>query len=144
MRKNTAFILISLLLISTLGGCGKKAGNNTVKKTVDMLCGIMDNLRFSRENGLAKLHCLTAHRLDKEGSFMAVRNLYSEENELLLAKLMEANMAVDVKWIKENGFEIKEPFVLEAFKYAVSTAEKYEKLRNKGIFKFIRRFKRNG
>lgn len=111
----------------------------TIKKTIDMLDGVMDNLRFSRENGLAKLHCLSAHRLNIEGSFMAIQNLYSGENELLLAKLIEANLAVDVKWLKESGYDLKEPFVLDVFKYAVDTAEKYEKLRNKRIIKPIRK-----
>ena len=111
----------------------------TIKKTIDMLDGVMDNLKFSRENGLAKLHCLSANRLNKEGSFMAIQNLYSEGNELLLAKLIEANQTVDVKWLKENGFNIKEPFVLDVFKYAVDTAVKYEKLRNKRIMKPIRK-----
>lgn len=111
----------------------------TIKKTIDMLEGVMDNLKFSRENGLVKLHCLSAHRLNTEGSFMAIQNLYSEENEKLLAKLIEANQAVDVKWLKENGYKFKEPFVLDVFKYAVNTAEKYENLRNKRFIKPIRK-----
>lgn len=111
----------------------------TINKTIDMLDGIMDNLRFSRENGLAKLHCLSAFRLNTEGSFMAIQNLYSEGNDLLLAKLIEANQTVDVKWLKENSFQIKEPFVLDVFKHAVETAGKYEKLRNKKIVKPIRK-----
>lgn len=111
----------------------------TMEKTIDMLDGIMDNLRFSKDNGLAKLHCLSAHRLNTEGSFMAIQNLYNEENEKLLAKLIEANQAVDVNWLKESGYELKEPFVLDVFKYAVDTAGKYEKLRNKRIIKPIRK-----
>lgn len=111
----------------------------TIKKTVDMLNGIMDNLRFSRENGLAKLHCLSAFRLNTEGSFMATQNLYSKGNDLLLAKLIEANQTVDVKWLKEKGYEIQEPFVLEVFKYAVETAGKYESLRNKKSLKIARK-----
>lgn len=111
----------------------------TVKKTVDMLDGLMDNLRFSRQNGLAKLHCLSAHRLNTEGSFMATQNLYSKENDLLLSKLIEATASVDVNWLKQNGYSLQEPFVPEVFRYAVETAEKYEKLRNKKIVKPIRK-----
>lgn len=110
-----------------------------INKTVDFLCGVMDNLRFSREHNLAKLHCLSAYRLNTEGSFMAIQNLYNEGNDKLLAKLIEANQAVDVKWLKENGFDIKEPFVLDVFKYAVDTAGKYEKLRNKRFIKILKR-----
>ena len=70
---------------------------------------------------------------------MAIHNLYDEDNTLLLAKLIEASNAVDVKWLKENGYELPEPFVLDVFKYAVDTAKKYESLRNKKIFKPIRK-----
>ena len=108
-------------------------------KTLDFLEGVMDNLSFSRENGLAKLHCLSAIRLNTEGSFMAIRNLYDADNTVLLSKLIEANQAVDVKWLKENGYALPEPFVLDVFKYAVDTAGKYEKLRNNKLIKPIRK-----
>lgn len=114
----------------------------TIKKTIDFLCGIVDNLDFAKTNNYAKLYCLSAHRLNTEGSFMAIQNLYNEGNEVLLAKLIEANRAVDVKWLKENGYELPEPFVLDVFKYLVNTAEKYERLRNKRIFKPIKKIGR--
>lgn len=110
-----------------------------INKTIDFLCGVVDNLRFSREHNLAKLHYLSAFRLNSEGSFMSIQNLYNNDNERLLAKLIEASQAVDVKWLKENGFDITEPFVLDVFKYAVDTAAKYENLRNKKILKPIRK-----
>ena len=113
-------------------------------KTLDFLDGVMDNLSFSRENGLAKLHSLSAIRLNTEGSFMAIRNLYDADNTRLLAKLIEANQAVDVKWLKENGYALPEPFVLDVFKYAVDTAGKYEKLRNNKALKLFRGLRRNG
>ena len=111
----------------------------TIEKTLDMLNGIIDNLCFSRNSNLPKLHCLSAFRLNKEGSFMAIQNLYNEKNDELLSKLIEANQAVDVKWLIEEGYDIQEPFVLDVFKYAVNTASKYEKLRNKRLAKALRR-----
>lgn len=116
----------------------------TIKKTLDMLSGVMDNLIFSRENGLAKLHCLSAHRLNKEGSFMAIRNLNDENRDELLFKLIQASNMVDVQWLKENGYQLPEPFVLDVFKYAVDTAGKYEKLRNNKALKLFRGLRRNG
>lgn len=110
-----------------------------MQKTLDMLDGMMDNLRFSKEKGLAKLHCLTANRLNTEGSFMAIQNLYQNKNDLLLAKLIQANQMVDVRWLIASGFDVQEPFVLEVFKYAVETAGKYEKFRNKNVFMPIRK-----
>jgi len=117
------------------------ASKYTIKKTLDMLDGIIDNLHFSRENRLSKLHCLSAHRLNKEGSYMAIQNLYCEDNYRLLSKLIEASTCVDTKWLKECGYELEEPFVLDVFKYAVETAEKYEKLRNNKFAKTIRKLK---
>ena len=111
----------------------------TIKKTIDFLCGVMDNLSFAKEQNLAKLYCLSAHRLNTEGSFMAIQNLYNEGNEVLLAKLIEVNQFVDVKWLKENGYDMQSPFVLDVFKYAVETAGKYEKLRKKKILKPIKK-----
>ena len=111
----------------------------TMGKTMDLLTGVIDNLRFSREHGLDKLHCLSAFRLNTEGSFMAIQNLYHDDNDDLLAKLIEANQAVDVKWLKANGYVIQDPYVLNAFKYAVETAGKYERLRKSRVFKIIKR-----
>lgn len=116
----------------------------TINKTLDFLKGVSDNLNFSRDHNLPKLHRLSAYRLNTEGSFMAIRNLYDKDNTLLLAKLIEASNAVDVKWLKENGYELLEPFVLDVFKYAVDTAKKYENIRNNKIFKLLRGIKRNG
>ena len=75
---------------------------------------------------------------------MAIRNLYDADNAVLLSKLIEANNAVDVNWLKENGYELPDPFVLDVFKYAVDTAKKYENIRNNKIFKLLRGIKRNG
>ena len=114
----------------------------TLKKTIDMLSGIIDNLRFSRENDLPKLHCLSAHRLNTEGSFMAIQNLYDKDNRKLLSKVIEATNAVDVKWLNENGFEFPDPFVPDVFQHTVETAAKYEQLRNKGLIKLLRKIVR--
>lgn len=111
----------------------------SIDNVIDMLEGLIENLSVSRDKNLAKLHFLTTNRLNTEGSFLAIQNLYSNKNEALLAKLIEANQAVDVKWLKESGYEISEPFVLDVFKYAVITAEKYESLRNRRIIKAIRK-----
>ncbi len=101
----------------------------TIQKTLDMLCGMTDNLVLAREKGLAKLHYITACRLNEDASFMAIRNLYDARREELLAMLIRANALVDTAWLREEGYPLPEPFVLEAFKYAVSTAQRYEDMR---------------
>lgn len=109
-------------------------GKYSVKSTVDFLCGLIDNLTISRQNGLAKLHYLSAMRLDREGSFMAIRNLYDPEHKQIFAQLIHATALVDADWLKEEGYPLPEPFVPEVFEYTVNTAEKYEKIRqNKAV-----------
>lgn len=111
----------------------------TLRKTIDFLSGVIDNLKFAKENNLAKLYCLSSHRLNTEGSFMAIHNLGNDINCELLNKMIQANNMVDIKWLKSNGYGIQEPFVLDYFKYAVDTANKYEKLRTKKILKPLRK-----
>ena len=109
-------------------------GKFSVKSTVDFLCGLTDNLNVSRQNGLAKLHYLGAMRLDRAGSFMAIKNLYDPEHKQIFAQLIRAAALVDTDWLKGEGYPLPEPFVPEVFEYAVSTAEKYEKIRqNKAV-----------
>ena len=106
----------------------------SVKSTVDFLCGLADNLNVSRQQGLAKLHYLSALRLDREGSFMAIKNLYVPERDRVLAGVIRTAALIDGAWLREQGFDFPEHFVPEVFEYAADTAEKYEKIRtNKAV-----------
>lgn len=102
----------------------------TFEKTMDFLQGVMDNLKISRENNLPKLHYITAYRLNKEGSFMVTKNLFSERRNELLYNMIKAASMVDAEWLKDNGYSDMYPYVPEVFEYAADTAEKYEKLRS--------------
>ncbi|MBQ6067381.1 MAG: glycosyltransferase [Clostridia bacterium] len=114
-------------------------GKYSVKSTVDFLCGLTDNLNVSRQNGLAKLHYLSAMRLDREGSFMAIRNLYDPDRAQILSRIIRATALVDCDWLKAEGYALPEPFVPEVFEYAAATAEKYEKLRQNKAVKAARK-----
>lgn len=111
----------------------------SIDKTLDSILGLINNLKYSRENELEKLHYLTAMRLDKECSFMAIKNIFGEKNTNLISEIMRASSYVDTSWLKENGYDIREPFVPLLFDYLVSTAEKYEKIRNKKFVKIVSR-----
>ncbi len=112
------------------------ASKTSFKKTCDMICGIRDNLEISRKHGLAKLHYITACRLNEEGSYMAIQNLYDSNRKELLSLLVELNAKVDVEWLKAEGYPLEEPFVLDVFTHAVDTAEMYDKMR-RGKFRKI-------
>ncbi len=109
-------------------------GKYSVKSTADFLCGLADNLNVSRQQGLAKLHYLSALRLDREGSFMAIRNLYEPERDRVLAGVIRTAALIDGAWLREQGFDFPVHFVPEVFRYAADTAAKYERIRtNKAV-----------
>ncbi len=111
----------------------------SVKNTVDFLCGLIDNIEFSKQNNLAKLHCLCAKRLDREGSFMATRNLFDSDAKRIVSLMIKATALIDTRWLRQNGYELPEPFVPEMFDYAISAAGKYENIRKN---KFLRTVKK--
>lgn len=104
-------------------------------KTIDFLQGIMDNLQVSKENRLAQLHYITAERLNSEGSYMALHNLESSDAKRIIYYAIKATAMVDVEWLKEEGYLTAEYFLPEVFDYTLSTATKYEKLRNNFILR---------
>lgn len=118
-----------------LGGKAK----HSLSKTCDMLKGITDNLQISRLNGLSRLHYVTSCRLNEEGSYMVIQNIGKEGAENLLPLLLRANAAVDAEWLKAEGYSVESPFVLDAFRYMLNTAGRYEKLRQN---KWVKRVKR--
>ncbi len=113
-----------------------------VSNTVDFFRGLCANLEFSRSHGMAKLHYLSAMRLNKEGSFMATKNLFDDRRNELISAIIKTVNLVDTEWLRENGFDIPADFVPEVFEYAISTAEKYEKFRNSKPGKLISKLKK--
>lgn len=114
----------------------------TSQKTIDQLHGTIDNLVFSKQNNLPKLHFITAIRLNTECSYMASRNLESNQINEILRLLIEANSSVDYLWLDKESLPIKKPFVIDFFYDLVKTTIKYEKIRNRKIFKPIRKMLR--
>lgn len=113
------------------------ASKLTATKTIDFLHGIMDNLQISKENNLAQLHYITAQRLNKEGSYMALNNLQSAEIKKIMHYFIKVTAMIDVEWIKKEGFLVSEEFIPEIFDYAISTSIKYERLRKNKLLRGI-------
>lgn len=101
----------------------------TEQKTIDFLSGIMDNLRVSKEHNLAKLHFVTAERLNKEGSFMISQNINGERISVIVEQLITASAMVDTEWLKKEGLSSSTLTYPEVFDYVFSTTAKYERLR---------------
>lgn len=113
------------------------AAKLTPRKTIDFLYGIMDNLRISKDNGLARLHYITAERLNREGSYMALHNMESPEIKEILHMFIRAAAMVDDEWLKREGYLSSDPYLPEVFDYALSTSNKYEKLRKNAVLRCI-------
>ena len=109
----------------------------TPKKTIDFLRGIMDNLRVSKDNGLAQLHYITAERLNREGSYMALHNIESPEIKEILHMFIKATAMVDAEWLKCEGYLTEDTYLPEVFDYALTTANKYEKLRKNVLMRGV-------
>lgn len=113
------------------------AAKLTPKKTIDFLYGIMDNLRMSKENGLAQLHYITAERLNREGSYMTLHNMESSEIKKILHLFIKATAMVDAEWLHCEGYLPSTTYLPEVFDYTLTTANKYEKLRKNGLLRML-------
>lgn len=109
----------------------------TAKKTIDFLHGIIDNLQVSKEHNLAQLHYITAQRLTKEGSYMALHNIESPEARQIFYLLIKATAMVDIEWLEKEKFLIEDYFLPEVFDYTLSTSVKYERLRKNMFLRII-------
>ena len=67
---------------------------------------------------------------------MAIHNLDDKRTVELLSLLVKANAAVDVAWLKDEGFKLKDPFIFGVFKYMAETSIKYERLRQNPVLRF--------
>jgi len=113
------------------------AAKLTAEKTLDFLQGIMDNLRMSKEHGLAQLHYITAERLNAEGSYMALHNLEHPEMKRILSYFIKAAAMVDAEWLNKEGYLTAACYLPEVFDYTLSTSIKYERLRKNRILRGI-------
>lgn len=111
------------------------AAKYSASKTVDFLCGLRDNLNMSRGAGLAKLHYLSALRLNEDASFMSIQNIPSPEFPLVISEFVRTMNVVDAGWLRENGYDLPEPFVPELFTHMTDVCIKYENLRNNKVLK---------
>jgi len=72
-----------------------------VKKTADLLCGLIDNLVFAQEHGLEILFRNTVDRLEYEYEIIICRNAVTGDHELLRL-LDRANSLVALQYGKED------------------------------------------
>lgn len=113
--------------------CYRRIGSEeryTLSKTLDFLHGLQNNLMQSKQHNLCKLHFLTALRLNKDASFMAIKNIQDPNFSALLSEFIKTIGLVDVDWLKSNGFCLPEPYNTDLIMYLLDNTVKYEKIRN--------------
>lgn len=99
------------------------AAKFTEAKTIDLIKGLVDNLRFADEHGLEKLFSMTRERLEYEYAGIIYHNI-SENSQQLLKLLSEANQIINQK----SGMTEYVLHPLQRFKaQGVYKAEAYEK-----------------
>ena len=114
------------------------SGKITARKTLDFIKGLADNLSTAKDKDLAQLYYITTKRLDKEASYMLIRNLECPEIRELTATYLKAVSLVDTKWLQEKGYDVPDYFVPECFNYLISTTVKYEKLRSNKALRIVK------
>lgn len=80
---------------------GLKNQNYDEKKMCDFMQGMQDNLQFSVQKGLKKLHRLTYYRM-LEACNRQFQAFILEENPVLIEKLNEFNTLVKWEWLEEK------------------------------------------
>ena len=124
------------------------SGKISFRKLMEMLLGVQDNLKISKEHNLSRLHYITACRLEEDASYMAIKNLFHPENKRLMERMIQTTACVDTEWLKQEGYKIADPFLPEVFAYSLELAERYEKIRTSKILRALtwihRKRKRTG
>lgn len=105
------------------------------RSTVDFLEGLSSNIRLSREYGLSKLHFLCAKRLDTEGSYMLLNNLNTGNNDEILGALLRTSSLIDSAWLRDEGYDVSDPFVPEAVRFCANTTARYQSMRKSKLFR---------
>ncbi len=78
----------------------------TAEKVIGLLSGLRDNLKFSAEHGYRQLHQITAERLLKEFTPVAVQSV-REGNREILAYYLTACGCLDLTQLRNADFELE-------------------------------------
>lgn len=80
---------------------GYKKIRYTEEVMADYMQGMLDNLVFSRQRGLKRLHRLTYYRM-REACNRGLQNFVLQENAVLFQKIRMADGVIQWKWLEET------------------------------------------
>lgn len=104
---------------------------------IDCFRGMKENLKYSRENNLDKLHYITYMRLTGFGSIFVDANFDNERFNEIFAEYIFALGKADLEWLSENGYDIKFNELPNALKRVLVYKDKYTKIKSNKIYKIL-------
>lgn len=122
----------------------EKPFQSSIAKTIDILMGLQDNLKLSRQNNLSRLHYISACRLLDIGVSYARNDfknaaLLQTEYKSLIYELIHALALIDIDWLAQNGFSVTQNMIVDIFSEAIISTQKYNRILTwpRKIFRFI-------
>lgn len=100
----------------------------TDKKAFDLMCGLSDNLKRSKEEGLARLHYLSAMRLLTDASYLVEALADDEAFGGLVWKYIKAAGLIDEDLIAGAGYTLSEPVLPGLFGELINESRQYRSL----------------
>ena len=100
----------------------------TDKKAFDFMCGLSDNLKRSKEEGLARLHYLSAMRLLTDASYLVEALADDEAFGGLLWQYIKTVGLIDEDLIAGAGYTLPEPVLPGLFGGLINESRQYRSL----------------
>lgn len=87
-----------------------------IRRTTDMVKGVIDDIEMSKNSRLSKLHRISISRLENSGFDAICKNLTSQNLELFFL-LLRANSLIDIELLKTENEFVESPYILKPLKY---------------------------
>ena len=98
------------------------------RKANDLMCGLSDNLRLSKEKGYSRLHYLSAMRLLTDASFL-VESLRDEKDfQTLIWKYIKTAGLIDEELVAAGGYVLPDPVLPGLFTEMIEESKQYRAL----------------
>lgn len=104
---------------------GSEKPKFTYRKAYDLLCGITDNLRLSKEKGFARLHYLSAMRLLKDGSYLIEGLADDTAFDSLIWKYIKTTGLIDEELVEKAGYTLPNPILPSVFARMIDESRQY-------------------
>lgn len=109
------------------------------RKVFDLICGISDNLKRSKEEGLARLHYISAMRLLTDASYLVERHADDREYYEVVWNYTKALGMIDEDLISEAGQSLPKPVLPSLFIRMIDESRQYRTLMNHKSVRVLRK-----